>query len=361
MKIRDRYIAKTILGYTFVVMLVWLSIYSFFNFLSELNAVGNANYTVLGALQFIILQMPEVAYDQASALILLGCILGMGHLTTTGQLLIFRVSGASVLKITWLTLKNALLFLVILILVGETFAPALTQYAESERSDALGQTSFSGTQGGFWIRDGDNFINVENNVDGSVFDGITVIEVGKENKIKRIIRSDNGIFDGKTLYLNETDIFSVTSNNVYENILLKERKNYNKNVAFDQDLIASLEKEPKDLSTYTIIKQIQFLTENKLRASVFEVELYNRVVKPLTLISMILISMLFIFGSTRDTTLGRKIFVGVSIGLSFELISRLGGAFSLSFEFSPFLSSFAPSLLIAVIAIFILISKSKHS
>jgi lipopolysaccharide export system permease protein len=305
--------------------------------------------------------MPEVAYDQASALILLGCILGMGHLTSTGQLLIFRVSGASVLKITWLTLKNAMLFLVILILVGETFAPALTKYAESERSDALGQTSFSASQDGFWIRDGGNFINVENNVDVSVFDGITVIEVDKENKIRRIIRSDNGIFDGKTLNLNETDIFSVTSNNVYENILLEERNSYNKNVAFDQDLIASLEKEPKDLSTYTIIKQIQFLTENKLRASVFEVELYNRMVKPLTVIAMILISMLFIFGSNRDITLGRKIFVGVSIGLSFELISRLGGAFSLSFEINPFLSSFVPSLLAVVIAIFMLISKSRHS
>ena len=58
----------------------------------------------------------------------------------------------------------------------------------------------------------DNFINVENNVDGSIFDGITVIEVGKENKIKRIIHSDNGIFDGKALNLNETDIFSAQVN-----------------------------------------------------------------------------------------------------------------------------------------------------
>ena len=131
--------------------------------------------------------MPEVAYDQAYALILLGCILGMGHLATTGQLLIFRVSGASVLKITWLTVKNAMLFLFILILIGETFSPTLTEYAKIERSDALGQTSFSGSQDGFWIRDGDNFINVENNVDGSIFDGITVIEVNKENKIKRMI------------------------------------------------------------------------------------------------------------------------------------------------------------------------------
>jgi lipopolysaccharide export system permease protein len=74
-------------------------------------------------------------------------------------------------------------------------------------------------------------------------------------------------------------------------------------------LIDSLEKEPKDLTTFTILKQIQFLTDNKLRAEVFEVELYKRLVKPITLIAMILLAMLFIFGSTRDATLEEKYFL----------------------------------------------------
>ena len=361
MKIKDRYIAKTLLSYTLVVMFVWLSIYSFFNFLSELNSVGKANYTILEAFQYIVLQMPEVAYDQASALILLGCILGMGHLATTGQLLIFRVSGVSVLKITWLTIKNAMIFLFILILVGETLAPTLTQYAENDRSNALGQTTLSESQDGFWIRDGDNFINVENNIDGSIFKGITVIEVNKENRIERVINSDSGLFDGKSINLNDANIFSINTKNKFENILFKERFEYKKGVAFDQDLITSFEKKPEDLSTFTIIKQIQFLTDNKLRSGVFEVELYKRLGKPASLLAMILIAMLFIFGSTRTVTLGRKIFLGVAIGLTFELISRISGALSLSYEFSPFLSSFIPSLLAIIIAIMILIKKSTHS
>mgnify|MGYP005645236039 FL=1 len=361
MKIKDRYIAKTLLSYTLVVMIVWLSIYSFFNFLSELNSVGKAKYTILEAFQYIVLQMPEVAYDQASALILLGCILGMGHLATTGQLLIFRVSGVSVFKITWLTIKNAMIFLFILILVGETLAPTLTQYAENDRSNALGQTTLSESQDGFWIRDGDNFINVENNIDGSIFKGITVIEVNKENKVERVISSDSGFFDGKSINLNDADIFLIKNKNKIENISFKERFEYEKGVSFDQDLISSLEKKPKDLSTFTIIKQIQFLTENKLRAEIFEVELFKRLVKPVTLLAMILIAMLFIFGSTRDITLGRKIFLGVAIGLTFELISRISGALSLSYEFSPFLSSFIPPLLTIIIAITILINKSTHS
>ena len=360
MKIRDRYIAKTLLMYSLVVMLGWISIYSFFNFLSELNSVGTSNYTILEAIKFIVLRIPEVAYDQGSAVILLGCLLGMGHLASTGQLLIFRVSGLSVLRTVWITVKNALVLIFLLILTGEVLAPVLTKYAESERAIAMGQANLINNQDGFWIRDGDNFINVENNVDGSLFSGITIFEVNESNKIESIINSESANFDGQSLSLNETDIFSITTNNSFEKIGFKQRNSFDKRVAFDHDLIASLEKEPKDLSTFTLIKQIQFLTDNKLRAGVFEVELYQRLVKPISLIAMILIAMLFIFGSNRDTSLGRKIFFGVAIGLSFELISRIGGAMSLSFELSPLLSSFALPLLVISITIAMLIKKSTN-
>ena len=358
MKIKDRYIAKTLLTYSLVVLLVWLSIYSFFNFLSELNSVGTLDYTTTEAFKYIVLQMPEVAYDQVSPVILLGCILGMGHLATSGQLIILRGSGVSILKITWITLKNALTFLIFLIVIGETIAPILTNYAENERSKALGQNSLSSSQDGFWIRDGDNFINVENNLDGSVFRGVTVIEVNKSNKIERIVQSEGATFDGQSLNMGATKIFSVDQKNFFEDIILKDRNIYKKRVAFDQDLIDSLEKEPNELPTITIIKQIQFLKDNKLRAEVFEVELYKRLVKPLTLIAMILLAMLFIFGSTRDATLGRKIFFGLAIGLSFELTSRIGSAIALSFEYSPLLSSVVPSILVMSVAITLLVNKS---
>jgi lipopolysaccharide export system permease protein len=361
MKIKDRYIANTLLTYSIVVLLVWLSIYSFFNFLAELNTVGTLNYTILEAFKYIILQLPEVAYDQVLAVILLGCVLGMGHLATTGQLIILRVSGISILKLTWIALKNAIIFLFIIAIVGELVAPTLTTYAENERLNALGQNSVSSSKEGFWIRDGDNFINVKNNVDGTVFNDITVIEVNNEsNKIERVINSQSAIFDGQNINMESTNIFSIDSTNLLDDIDLKERNLYKKRVAFDQDLIDSLEKEPKDLTTYAILKQIQFLRDNKLRAEVFEVELYKRLVKPVTLIAMILLAMLFIFGSTRDVTLGRKIFFGVAIGLSFELISRIGGALALSFDFSPLLSTFVPAIAIMIIATIVLINKSSH-
>ena len=358
MKIRDRYITKTLLTYTLIVLLVWLSIYGFFNFLAELNSVGIENYTVLEAFKYIFLQMPEVAYDQASPVILLGCVLGMGHLATTGQLLIFRVSGLSILKITWITLKNALIFIITIIAFGELLAPILTNYAESSRSNALGENSLSINQNGFWIRDGDNFINVQNNINGQLFTGLTIIEASDSNKIERVIKSEKATFDGNSLDMLDSEIYTIGASGIFDSISVKERNSYNKIVSFDRDLVDSLEKEPEDLSTWTIIKQIQFLSDNKLRSGLFEVELYKRLVKPLTLIAMILMAMLFIFGSTRDATLGKKIFFGVSLGLLFELVSRIGSSLALSFDLSPLLSSITPAIVVMSVSIILLIYKS---
>jgi lipopolysaccharide export system permease protein len=360
MKIKDRYIAKTLLTYTLVVLFFWLSIYSFFNFLSELNSVGIRAYKVIDAFKYILLKIPGVAYGQVSPVILLGCILGMGHLASTAQLVILRASGVSILRITWITLKNAILFLIFIALIGETVAPTLTTFAENQKSSALGKISLINNQDGFWIRDGSNFINVEKNIDGSLFNGITVIEVNQSNKIERLVRSESAEFDGSLLNMSDSRVFSIDNSGIIDEISVKERSYYNKTVSFDKDLLKSLSKEPKDLKTWSLVRQVQFLSDNKLRSGIFQVELYTRLVKPLTLIAMILLAMLFIFGSTRDASLGRKIFFGVAIGLSFELISRIGGALSLSYEFSPLLSSFVPPILVIFVAMTLLIKKSTQ-
>jgi len=359
MKIREQYIAKTLLTYTSVVLVVWLSIYSFFNFLSELGSVGQAEYTIISAFQYTILQLPEVSYNQALPVILLGCILGIGHLATTNQLIIFRVSGVSILKITGITIKNALIFLFFLIVIGEFLAPISSSYAESGRTNAMVASNSKISQEGFWIKDGDNFINVKKNINGVLFSGVTVIEVDALNKIKRVIQSEDARFDGNSLDMSDAGIFSIDESNFFDSISLKERNSYNKIVSFDQDLINSLKKEPKDLSTFSLIKQIQFLSDNKLRTGVFEIELYKRLIKPVTLVAMILLAILFIFGSTRDATLGRKIFFGVALGLSFEMMSRIASALALSFNFNPLIASITPSLVIMLIAITLLIQKSK--
>jgi len=359
MKIREHYIRKTLLSFTLVVLVIWIGVYSFFNFLSEMNSIGRVNYTSIEAFRYIALQIPEVAYKHASPMILLGCVLGMGHLATTSQLLVLRVSGMSIIKLTMLTIKTALIFIIVVIAIGEIFAPIASEEAERGRSKALDIAIASQSQEGFWIKEGKNFINVQTNIDGETFKDVTIIKVNNlSNKISTVMTSEVAVLNGKSMDMKNTDIFSIDSNKIIDDISLKERNSYNMTVSFDQDLIDSLKKEPEDLTTWNIIKQIQFLKDNKLRSKIFEVELYKRLIKPVTLVAMILIAMLFIFGSTRSVTLGRKIFFGIALGLSFELLSRIGGALALSLDFNPVMSAVLPTMVVMLIAITLLIQKS---
>jgi len=358
MKIRERYIRKTLLSFTLVVLVIWLGVYSFFNFLSEISSIGQLNYTTLEAFRYIALQMPEVAYKHASPVILLGCVLGMGHLATTNQLIVLRVSGMSIIRLTILTIKTALIFVIAVIAIGEIFAPIASEEADRGRSKALGIEIASQSQEGFWIREGGNYFNVGTNIDGKLFYDVTIVAVNPSNKITSVVKSENATFDGKSLNMNNAEIFSIDDSKDIDDISLKERNSYNKTVSFDQDLIDSLKKEPDELTTLNVIKQIQFLSENKLRSGIFEVELYKRLIKPITLIAMILLAMLFVFGSTREVSLGRKVFFGIALGLSFEMLSRIGGAMALSLIFNPVLSTVLPTAIVMVIAITLLIRKS---
>ena len=359
MKIRDRYITKTLLSYTSVVLLVWLSIYSFFNFLEELNSIGKADYTTLEAIKYILLQMPELAYKQASPVILLGCVLGMGYLATTNQLVVLRVSGNSILKLTAITIKIALTFVIVILAFGEFFVPLASEEGEKVRAKALGQSFALQSREGFWIREGDNYINVINNIDGSSFTDVTIYQVSPSNKIETIITSESVDFVGTTtLAMKNANIISLNEIDNSIEITSNKRNNYNKIVSFDRDVIESLKKEPKELTTRKIYKHIQFLDDNKQASSIYKVELYKRLIKPVTLVAMILLAMLFIFGSNRDVSLGRKIFFGITLGLSFEMLSRVGSALSLSFNLSPLMSAVLPTLVIIVLAIVLLSRKS---
>ncbi len=359
MKIRDRYITKTLLSYTSVVLLVWLSIYSFFNFLEELNSIGKADYTTLEAIKYILLQMPELVYKQASPVILLGCVLGMGYLATTNQLVVLRVSGNSILKLSSITIKIALTFVIVILAFGEFFVPLASEEGEKVRAKALGQSFALQSREGFWIREGGNYINVINNIDSSLFTDVTIYQVSPSNKIETIITSESVDFVGTTtLAMKNANIISLNEIDNSIEITSNKRNNYNKIVSFDRDVIESLKKEPKELTTRKIYKHIQFLDDNKQASSIYKVELYKRLIKPVTLVAMILLAMLFIFGSNRDVSLGRKIFFGITLGLSFEMLSRVGSALSLSINLSPLMSAVLPTLVIIVLAIVLLSRKS---
>ena len=70
MKLLDRYIGKTVLNSTLVVMLVLLSLFAFAAFAGELDKVGRGSYDVMLAFEYTLLLLPRLAYQLFSIVIL---------------------------------------------------------------------------------------------------------------------------------------------------------------------------------------------------------------------------------------------------------------------------------------------------
>jgi len=360
MKIINAYIIKTLLLYTLSVMTVWISVYALFNFVNEVKFIGQQDYTILVALLYVVADLPAVIYSHSPVIILLGCLLGMGHLASTSQLIIIRGSGVSIMQIAQKVVVTGLLFIFIVTLSGEFITPITTDYAESYKNKALGRTT-STSQQGFWLKDKNTIINVKKNFDGNIFSDVTLIKLDNSNHLNSIFYTDKAVFNEGNLKLEKTKQYQLTQTDKFTKIQSKIHQNYNTKMSFEQDLVDALKKKPKELSSWNVYKHMVFLNNNGLASEVYKIELYKRIIKPITLVAMLMLSMLFIFGSLRDANLSKKIFLGVVISLFFELSSRISGVISLRFNYDPFFSASAPTLIALVIAFLLLKRKSLNS
>ncbi len=360
MKIISLYITKELLIYTLAVMFIWLSVYAMFNYLAEIEKIGQANYTPLVALIYVALDLPSIAYSHSPVIVLLGSILATGNLATTSQLVVMQGSGMSILQINKVVVSAAFIFIAVIFIIGEALAPIANERAEIFRAKALGQNIYSISYDGFWIRDGDNIINVKNNFDGKVFGDVSVFSINKSNDLDFAVFAENAILDGDRLRLVNADKNIINETPESTKIQIDKLIEYEELVSFDTEFLESLKKDPKDLSIFSLYRHISFLKENKLAVGYYEVEFYKRLIKPVTLIAMILLSMLFIFGSLRSASLGKKIFLGIMLSLFFELSLRIGGAISLSLGFNLLLITFLPSLLVLVAALLLIYIRSTR-
>jgi len=82
-KILDRYITKTVIGGTLMVLLVLGSLFVFIDFVSELNDVGTGLYHVFEAGIFVLLSLPRRLYEIFPTAVLIGSFIEPG--CTCGQ------------------------------------------------------------------------------------------------------------------------------------------------------------------------------------------------------------------------------------------------------------------------------------
>jgi len=352
MKILSKYIIKTIFISIAGIALMWVVIFSLFDFLADSKNIGVGDYLLFDSLFVLLLNAPILIYKHLIVIILIGVILALGHLASTSQLIVARSIGFSIFSISRLVISFVIFLYILIAIFGELVAPSLSEYKINYKSQLITGTITTSSTKGFWLKDGNKIISVVKNYDGKSFAEVDVFTINN-NKLSASTNAKRMAILGESAILGDVKTYIING----ENLEFKAQKNKKINLLFDEKLINSLKREPVNLSIIDIYKQVKFLSDNELNSGVFKVELYKRLIKPFILIVTILFSMLFIFGSMRNSSMGKKLFLGIAISLVLELYLRVSGALSLKFGYNYLVIVLLPLILFLITTIKLLANK----
>lgn len=356
MKILHRYLRNHVVAMTALVMLVLIGVEMFVVLLNELDDIGRGSYGIGQAFVHVLATLPQTVYPLFPVAALIGCLIGLGKLASSSQLTVMQAAGLSKAQIAGSILRTTVLMLLVMTFIGEALAPSLMKFAEQYKSYAQTGTASSTARQGVWLRDGENFLHVE--------------QVLPSNQLVSILRYQ---FSGQQLrsvswakqgtYQQGQWVFS----DIKESVIDKDRittQHFDTQtwpVTLDPKLVGMAAVAIDQASLPALYHYINYLQDSGLSSQAYAFAFWKRLLQPLTALVMIGLAIPFIFGSLRTTTMGVRILVGVIVGFGFYTLNEFLGPFSLVYQVPPFLAAAVPMVLFTAIDAWLLLRAGRHS
>jgi len=350
MGILNRYIAKAIVGATLLVLLVLMGLYTFIDFVTELDDLGKGNYQLTDIFLYILYTMPKRIYDLLPIAALLGSVLGLGSLASQSELVVMRASGISVAQINKAVMIVALGLMVIAVFMGEVLRPPSEQKARVMRTFA--QTGMEGTQSdnGFWSRDGLHFNHIDQiSSDGDLI-GVSIYEFDSEHRLRILTKAQQAQYEGDGWIL--TDVLQSTINERGVRVRTVEYARWKSDL--NPKLLNIVVVPPEFLPVWDLLAYIDYLQDNKQSVEQYKMAFWKKVMMPISSAVMVFLAVPFIFGPLRSAPIGGRILAGALVGIVFQLFNDSFQQMGVVFGFLPWLSAAIPTVLFAIFGVYLM-------
>jgi lipopolysaccharide export system permease protein len=343
MTILFKYIVRSVLSATAMVILVMTSLILIINFLDEMRDIGTGDYGLIQAVFHVFLELPNNIYHFFPMIALLGAVLGLGLLAAHQELVVMRTSGLSTRQITGANVAAAFILILIVTFAGECIAPPAHRLAESHKQSAENGGQAVATVSGVWIHEGNNFLNIQQVIGLKHLEGVTRYEFNDHHQLLAayfiqsldLVKKQWILHGGvKTTFVNNTASHSVFNDGTWDLFLNPQLLNVG---------LA----EPSAMTLFELRQYSNHLIKNGLQATEFQFEFWKRVLQPFATLVMILLALPFVMRFSRSVTMGWRVVFAVVVGFIFYMFNAFLGQISIVFQFSPFLAAILPTLLFA--------------
>ena len=351
MKIIDRYLLQAVVAATALVLAVLLGLGAFVNFAAQVGNVGSGSYSLLDALIFVALNLPTQAYEMLPIAALLGSLLGLGALASHSELIVLRASGMSVWRLARAVAAAGLVLTLIGLALGELIAPPAEQYAKRYRAAQLHkQLNFAGGQGG-WIKDGNIVVNIGELFASGVAGGVRIYRFEPDGMLSSVgVAAMADVTDDQQWRLEDF------KESRFEGGRVKTRKQRleMRRTGLNPDLLRLSVVDPDQLSGVGLASYVSYLKSNGLNSDRYEIALWSRAAKVVSIFVMCLLALPFVFGSLRSAGAGTRIVIGVLFGVAYYLVSNTLASSGTVYGLDPLLTAWLPTLVLAALAALLL-------
>ncbi|MCP5149329.1 MAG: LPS export ABC transporter permease LptG [Ectothiorhodospiraceae bacterium] len=344
MSLIDRYVARYVVSATLMSLLALLALFSFIALVDDLDSVGKGDYTLWLALEYMVLSMPRLAFSLFPVAAIVGSLMGLGVLAGNSELVVIRAAGVSVARIIGAVLRGAGVLVVVAVLLGEVLSPAAERLAEERRSFAMSGELGARIGTGFWVRDGDSFINIGKVLPEGRMDDVHVYELGAEQRLRVVTHAAQARYTGGEWRLREVRQTGLEEPPAATSRYLPEAAWRS---VLEPDLVRVVSVRPESLSLVGLVRYVDYLEGNGLDAARYRLAMWTKIVYPLTTALMIVLAVPMVLGRLRSVGLGQRVLLGIAVGVAFHVAHQVSGHLGLVYGLSPFACAVLPSLALA--------------
>ncbi len=346
MTILDRYIGLALARSTLLVALILLPLFTLMDLVQQLDEIGTGNYGLVDALIYEAFLMPGYLLSLMPFIALLGASIALGGLAHSNELTAMQASGFSIARIGLATLKSGVLFMLFVIVIMEWVAPPLHQQAVRRQAMALSGVNILIEKHGFWIHQGNRFINVRNIHEGHTPADIHIFEFDPgTQQLNLYLHADRAETDDRKQWLFK-DL--VMKNYKEKTVITRHEAELAWESYLTEKQLRVLELPIDSLSPTGLYQYLKYLRASGQETERFEMVFWQKASLPVAVVVMMLCSFPFIFGSWRGSSAGKRIILATITGLSFQFVSQLLANLGLMLDLSPLLTTLLPIVVILI-------------
>jgi lipopolysaccharide export system permease protein len=344
--ILSRYVIRSVLGTTLLVMLVLLVLSGLYLFITQQDEIGVGTYTLTDALLFVGLNLPKYAFDMLPIAALIGALLALGNLARSMELIVVRAAGVSVVRVgLWVAGAGVILMLLTGVL-GELIAPQMEQYGRRMKTfEKYHDYSLAGNRSA-WAKDGNTIVSVGQQSGDNRYGGVYVFNFDPQHRLRSVGRASSASIDADNVWRLESYRESSFED---DRVVSRGPSTAQVRTRLSAEFLGLAVLDPESLPGLGLLSYIRHLRQNGLDSRAYETAFWARIARTVAVAIIVVLAVPFAFGPMRSTGTGARTVVGIMIGVVFFLLAKMLESGGAVFELPPIVIAWLPTVLLALI------------